>query len=140
MKSALTLAALLVLAPLAFSADVKDHTGTCTVTVPSDWSVNGSFGNAQSPDKKVSITVSSPTHGLNSLDQVKQIAPGLYKQDKVTKSTGSEFEMEGTNQAGKPNVYRAIPAGAKVCIAEIVYQSGTASDAKAIIETLKPVK
>jgi hypothetical protein len=54
----------------------------------------------------------------------------------VTKSSGSEFEMEGANQAGKPNVYRAVPAGAKVCIAEIVYQSGTVSDAKAIITTL----
>jgi hypothetical protein len=48
--------------------------------------------------------------------------------------------MEGTNQAGKPNVYRAVPAGAKVCIAEIVYQGGSVSDAKAMIETLKPAK
>ena len=140
MKSAFTLVALLLLAPLAFSADVKDHTGTCTVTVPSGWSISTLVGNAQSPDKKVSITVSSPTHGLNSLDQVKQLAPQMYKDDKVTKTSGSEFEMEGTSLGGKPNVYRAIPAGAKVCIAEIVYQSGTASDAKAIIETLKPVK
>jgi hypothetical protein len=139
-KSALAVAALLMLASLAFSAEVKDHTGTCTVTVPSDWTVAAAVGNAQSPDKKVSITVNSPTHGLNSLDQVKQMAPGIYKDDKVTKSGGSEFQMEGTNQAGKPNVYRAIPAGAKVCIAEIVYQSGSAGDAKAIIETLKTVK
>jgi hypothetical protein len=137
-KSAL--AVLLLFAPLAFSAEVKDHTGTCTVTVPSDWTIAAAVGNAQSPDKKVSITVTSPTHGLNSLDQVKQMAPGIYKDDKVTKSSGSEFEMEGTNQAGKPNVYRALPAGGKVCIAEIIYQSGSASDAKAIIETLKPVK
>jgi hypothetical protein len=69
-KSAFAFVALLLLAPLAFSAEVKDHTGTCTVTVPSDWTISTAVGNAQSPDKKISITVSSPTHGLNSLDQV----------------------------------------------------------------------
>jgi hypothetical protein len=48
--------------------------------------------------------------------------------------------MQGSSQAGQPNVYRAIPAGDKVCIAEIVYESGSADDARRIIETLKAVK
>lgn len=43
-------------------------------------------------------------------------------------------------QAGKPNVYRAIPAGDQLCIAEVVYESGSLADARQIIETLKAEK
>jgi hypothetical protein len=48
--------------------------------------------------------------------------------------------MGGMGTSGKPNFYLAVPAGARVCIAEITYESGTADDAKAILETLKSVK
>ena len=72
-----------------------------------------------SPDKKMSIIVSSPKRGLVSIAQVQQMAPAIYPDDKVTKSSTTEFEMEGKSTSGKPNVYRAVPAGARVCIAEI---------------------
>ena len=39
---------------------------------------------------------------------------------------------------GKPNFYRAIPSGGKLCIAEITYENpASASEAKAVIESLK---
>ena len=123
----------------ATAADTKpllNRDGNCTVMIPSSWSADD-LGGAQSPDKKVSIVVSSPKHGLTSMSDVAQIAPTIYTADKVTKSTGSEFEMAGNGINGKPNFYRAIPAAGKLCIAEITYESGTATDAKAIVETLK---
>lgn len=125
---------------LVAAADTKPVTnkdGNCVVSVPSTWTVEPNLGIAKSADKKVSIVVSSPSHGLSSLADVEQLAPTVYKNDKVTKSSSSEFEMEGTNGTDKPNVYRSIPARAKVCIAEITYQSGTPAEAKAIVETLK---
>jgi hypothetical protein len=143
MRSPLLLAYLFGASTLAFCGDTQplnDRTGTCTLMVPANWSVTAAFGSAQSADKKVTVVVSSPTHGLTSLDDVNKNAPTLYPDDKVTKNSSSEFEMEGANQAGKPNVYRAIPAGGKLCIVEVVYQSGAAADAKAIVESMKPAK
>jgi hypothetical protein len=102
---------------------LKSRTGDCAVSVPANWSLT-SYGTGQSRDRKISIVVSSPTHGLKSMAQVKQLAPGIYRNDKVVKDSSTEFEMQGSSQAGQPNVYRAIPAGDKVCIAEIVYESG----------------
>ncbi len=125
---------------IATAADTKtvtSRTGNCTLTIPSDWNFEQLVSTAQSPDKKITVTVTSPTHGLSTIAEVEETAPSVYKDDKVTKKTSSEFEMEGKSVTGKPNVYRAIPAGAKVCIAEIMYESGTAADARAIIETLK---
>ncbi len=116
---------------------VSNRDGNCSVTVPDNWILQQNVGIAQSADKKVAVVVSSPGHGLGSLADVEQLAPTLYPDDKVTKKSGSEFEMEGKNTADKPNIYRAIPAGSKVCIAEITYESGTAADALTIIETLK---
>lgn len=116
---------------------VTSHSGNCALSVPSSWTVEPLVGGAHSPDKKVSVVVSSPTHGLNSLAEVEEMAPTIYKEDKVTKRSSSEFEMEGKSMNGKPNVYRAIPAGAHVCIAEITYESGTDADAKAILATMK---
>jgi hypothetical protein len=107
------------------------------VSVPSSWTVEPNIGVASSADKKNSIIVSSPIHGLSTLADVEQLASTVYKNDKVTKSSGSEFEMEGMNGTDKPNFRRSIPAGAKVCFAEITYQSGTPAEAKAIVETLK---
>ena len=133
----LCLVSMSLFAAAADTKTVTSHSGNCTVSVPSNWEVEALVGGAHSPDKKMSVVVSSPTHGLNSLAEVQQMAPTIYKDDKVTKKSSSEFEMEGKSLNGKPNVYRAIPAGAHVCIGEIMYESGTADDAKAILETMK---
>ncbi|HJT69116.1 MAG TPA: hypothetical protein VJ731_02895 [Terriglobales bacterium] len=130
-------ASLVVLA--ADSQALKDHNGECVASVPADWSVS-SYGTAQSADKKMSIAVSSPTHGLTSMAQVRQIAPTIYKDDKVIKDSSSEFEMEGKSQNGKPNFYRAVPGSGKVCIAEVIYENDATGTAKGIIESLKPAK
>jgi hypothetical protein len=140
MKKLIVPFSLLALSLFANAADTKSvtsRTGNCTMTVPSTWTVEPLVGGAHSADNKVSLVVSSPTHGLSTLAEVEEIAPTVYKDDQVTKKSSSEFEMEGKSITGKPNVYRAIPAGAKVCIAEIMYESGSAADAKAIVETLK---
>jgi hypothetical protein len=134
---ALTLLSACLFANATETKSVTNRDGNCTVTVPANWIIQQNVGIAQSTDKKVAVVVSSPSQGLSSLAEVEQLAPTLYPDDKVTKKSGSEFEMEGKNTTDKPNVYRAIPAGAKVCIAEITYESGSIDDARAIIETLK---
>jgi hypothetical protein len=131
---------LLTLTLIASAADSKPVTnrdGNCVLSVPSNWNVDPGMGIASSPDKKISVVVSSPSHGLSTLAQVEQMAPTVYTNDKVTKSSSSEFEMEGASINGKPNFYRAVPAGAKVCIADLSYETGTPASAKAIIGTLK---
>jgi hypothetical protein len=118
---------------------VKSRIGNCEVMVPSDWSVTAGFGIGRSPDKKLLVAVTTPK-SMSSLAEVKQMAPTIYKDDKVTKDSGSEFEMAGTGMGGKPNIYRAIPAGTGVCIAEVNYEEGAEAVAKQVIETLKPAK
>jgi hypothetical protein len=134
---------LLSLSLCAVAADtqvVKSHAGNCAVVVPADWNATGGLGVARSPDKKLLVAVTTP-RSMNSLSEVKQMAPSIYTGDKVTKDSGSEFEMAGTGMGGKPNIYRAIPAGsAGVCIAEVNYESGTEDQAKQVIESLKVVK
>lgn len=130
-------AALYVMA--ADTKSVKNPDGNCVVSVPANWTV-GTLGNASSPDKKMSLVLSSPKHGLETIAQVQQMAPEIYKDDKVTKSSATEFEMEGKSTSGKPNVYRAILAGAKVCIVEITYENGATADARATVGTLKAAK
>ena len=117
----------------------KSLDGTCSVSVPTNWSTDA-LGGAESPDKKVNLTVSSPKHGLTSLAQVHELAPTVYKDDKVTKDTATEFMMEGKGLNGKPNVYRAVPAGDKVCIVELQYQNDDTAAVRAIATTLKPAK
>jgi len=117
----------------------KNPDGNCSISVPANWSTD-SLGGAESPDKKVTLTVSSPKHGLTSLAQVHQLAPTVYKDDKVTKDTASEFMMEGKSINGKPNVYRAVPAGDKVCIVDVQYDNNDAAAAKAIAGSLKAAK
>jgi len=126
-------------ASAADAKPVKNSDGNCIVSVPANWSVT-TFGTAESPDKKMSLVVSSPKHGLETIAQVQQMAPEIYKDDKVTKSSATEFEMEGKSTSGKPNVYRAIPAGAKVCIVEITYENGATTDARNTVGTLKAAK
>ena len=133
---------LLSLSFCAVAADtqaVKSHVGNCEVVVPADWSVTSNFGVAKSADKKLLLAVTSPK-SMSSLAEVKQIAPTIYKDDKVTKDSGSEFEMSGTGLGGKPNIYRAIPSASGVCIAEVNYESGTEGVARQVIETLKASK
>ena len=140
MKRTCKLLCILAVAVGAMAADTKlskNMDGTCSVSVPANWSTD-TLGGAQSPDKKMSSTVSSPKHGLTSLAQVHQLAPTVYTQDKVTQDSATEFMMEGKGINGKPNVYRAIPAGDKVCIVEVQYDNGDAAGAKAIAASLKP--
>jgi hypothetical protein len=118
---------------------VTSHDKSCQVTVPGSWTVSGMFGIANSPDNKVSVAVSSPLR-TTSLSETKQAAPMVYPNDKVIKSTPAEFQMEGLSMNNKPNVYRGIQLTGKVCIVEVIYESGTVADARAIADSLKSAK
>ena len=135
----LSILALWVSASAADTKAAKSLDGTCAVAVPSSWSTD-SYGGGKSADGKMTMTVSSPKHGLTSLAQVHQLAPTVYPDDKVTKDSSSEFIMEGKGINGKPNVYRAVPAGDNVCIVEVQYDNEDAAGAKAIAASLKPAK
>jgi len=75
---------------------------------------------------------------IDTFDELKQTARTVYKDSKVTKDSATEFEMVGKSITGKPDVYRAIPAGAgKFCVAEITYSAGTPEDASKILAALK---
>ncbi|MGD0736955.1 MAG: hypothetical protein ABR976_17625 [Terracidiphilus sp.] len=115
---------------------VTSHDKSCQVTVPGSWTVSGSFGIANSPDNKVSVTVNSPLR-TPSLSGTKQTAPMLNPADKVVKSTADEFQMEGRGMDNKPNVYRGIQLAGRVCIVEVTYESGTLDDARRIAMSLK---
>ncbi|HEY1464265.1 MAG TPA: hypothetical protein VGF44_12695 [Terriglobales bacterium] len=117
---------------------VKNNAGNCSISVPADWTVIASIGMANSADKKMSAIVSSPKYGDMTFDHVRQMAPTVYPDDKVTKNTSSEFQMEGMSGNGKPNVYRAVPAGAKACIVEVQYDNEDAAGAMAIATSLAP--
>jgi len=140
MKNICLFSCVLLTALATTAADTKTVTspeGKCAVTVPSTWTADG-LGGVDSPDKKISAIVRSPKHGLTSLADVKQMAPTVYKDDKVTKSSASDFQMEGKSLGGKPNFYRAIPAGAQLCILEVTYDNAaSAPQAKAVVDSLK---
>jgi hypothetical protein len=111
---------------------IPTHKGKCTITVPASWT--GTTSSARSPDKKLQITVSDPDQ---TFDELKTNVKTVYTDDKVTKSTATEFEMEGTSPINsKPNVYRGIPRPGGVCIAEITYDGASADDARKIVRTL----
>jgi len=118
---------------------VTSHDGSCQVTVPGDWQQEMSFGVANSPDKSMSIAVSSPKMSPQ-LSEIKQNAPQIYPDDKIVKDTPAEFQMEGKGLGGKPNVYRGIQIPGKVCLVEVTYTSGTIDDARKIAATLKSAK
>ncbi|MGD0789822.1 MAG: hypothetical protein ABR898_17750 [Terracidiphilus sp.] len=142
MKSVFLALAILTANPVLFAQagkPVTSHHGACQVTVPTSWSVSGMFGIANSPDNKVSVAVTSPIR-TTSLDETKQMAPMVYPNDKVTKSTAAEFQMEGLSMNNKPNVYRGIQLTGKVCLVEVIYESGTVDDARTIAATLKSAK
>lgn len=124
----------------AADKSVANRDANCHVSVASDWVSDALPGMAHSPDKKLTIVVSSPRM-IDSFTELKQNARKVYNESKVTKDSASEFEMEGKSPAGKPDVYRAIPGtGGKFCIAEVTYQGGTVEDARKIIQTLAPGK
>src|SRR6185437_11544446 len=108
---------------------ITTRKGHCTVSVPASWS--GTTSVSSSPDKKQSIAVSDPDQ---SFDDLKTNVGMVYKDDKVTKNTATEFEMEGTSPINnKPNVYRGIPRPGGVCIVEITYSGGSVDDARKIV-------
>jgi hypothetical protein len=117
---------------------VKSRDGACEVSVPNAWKVTPLLATAASPDNKVSITVTSPKM-IDSFAELKVNAKSVNKQNKSTRDTAADFEMEGLSIAGKPDVYRAIPAASgKYCIAEVIYENGAVDAARAIVRTLKP--
>lgn len=118
---------------------VTSHNGACQVTVPGDWSVSGTFGIANSADKTVDVAVTNP-RSTTTLADLKQTAQMIYTNDKVTKDTAAEFQMEGQSINGKPNVYRAIQFTGGVCVVEVTYSSGTIDDARKIAAALKSAK
>jgi len=132
-------AAIVMAAGVIAQADkiAKSTDGTCLVTVPGTWALGSVPSLATSSDKNMSVIVSSPKM-IDSFDELKKLARSTYPESKVTKDSATEFEMQGKSVTGKPDVYRAIPAGPnKFCIAEITYDSGTVDDARKIVLTLK---
>ena len=141
MKTVLALAALAAGSAMYAQGGkaVTSHDGSCQVTVPADWNVTEAFGMAESPDKTMSAVTSSPKL-TPMLSGLKQNAPTIYTNDKITKDTPTVFQMEGESMNGKPNVYRGIQIAGKVCIVEVQYSSGTIDDARKIAESLKSAK
>lgn len=117
---------------------VISHDGNCQVTVPADWASAGNFGLATSADKSMSVIVSSPNLSP-TLAIVAKNAPPLYPDDKVVKSTATEFQMEGQDGSGKPNVYRGIQVPNRVCLVEVTYRDSI-DEARKVAESLKSAK
>jgi hypothetical protein len=142
-RSAGFLALALMAGPMSWPADttvIKSRGGSCQVTVAAGWTPGELGGAAESPDKQLSLAISSPKM-VDSFAELKQTAKSVYKQSKVTKDTGSEFQMEGESITGQPDVYRAIPIGAsKFCIVEVTYKTGSPDGARAIALTLRGAK
>jgi hypothetical protein len=138
MRMGLTLAALAAGSILCAQSGktITNHDGTCQATAPAGWNVTG--GTATSPDGGSHINVSA-TSRPTTFDALKKTAPALFPNDKITKNSATEFEMEST--AAPANVYRAIPAAAsgKFCIAQVDFTVGV-SDARKMAETLKATK
>ena len=133
-----SLTIVIVLASIPARAQDKTVTtrdGSCQATIPASWVVGSFPGSAGSADKKSSIIISSPKY--SSFATLKDNARKVYANDKMTKDSPTEFEMEGKTDNGKPNVYRGVAARTKLCIGEVIYESGTAGDARKILSTLK---
>ncbi len=125
-KKIIVLAILALFTSSLWAADkvIKSRDGNCQISIPSDWSASEIPGFANSPDKQLTVAMSSPKM-VDSFSELKQTAHSVYKDSRVTKDSATEFEMEGMSQTGKPDVYRGIPAGGKVfCIVEVTYKSG----------------
>lgn len=114
---------------------ITTRDGKCEVTVPASWTAASFPGAASSPDRKVDVTTSAPRS--SDFQTLKDNAIKLYPNDKPTKNSTGEFEMEGKSMNNKPNVYRAVNSGGKICIVEVIYESGTVDDARKIANSLK---
>ena len=143
MNKIAALGAALAVASALCAADtkvIKSRDGGCQITIPGDWSPGVLGGTADSADRKVSAAVSSPKM-VDSFDQLKRTAQIIYRRSKVTKDSVSEFEMEGKSISDKPNVYRAVPVSDnRFCISEVIYENGTAEDARKIARTVSVAK
>lgn len=118
---------------------IKDFEGRCSVAVPADWAASQQ-GSARSSDKNISVVVISTAPRFRTLSDIRQFLTATYKNDRITQDSASEIEMEGMSSPGKPNFVRAIPAGGRVCLAEVVYTTGSQKDVRAIAESLSPVQ
>jgi hypothetical protein len=116
---------------------LKSRDGGCQVTIPADWEVSSLGASADSPDKKVSVTLSSPKM-IDSFSELKNGAKTAYKNSKVIKDSASDFGMEGQSITGVPDVYRAISISqSKFCIVESMYKTGDPAVARGVIATLR---
>src|SRR3954465_15353208 len=93
---------LLMISLCATSATLKSRDGLCQVTAPTGWTDGALPGSATSADSKTSLTASSPNM-IKSFDDLKKTAQAIYKNNKVTHNSGTEFEMEGKSTTGKPD-------------------------------------
>jgi hypothetical protein len=137
-SSAMLIASILLIASVPARAQdqvISSRDGSCQVMVPASWIAGGLPGMATTKDQKVGVVISSPKY--SSFATLKDNAQKAYPNDKVTKEAATEIEMEGKSNNGKPNAYRGIAAGGKFCIGEVVYETGTAGDARKILSTLK---
>lgn len=136
MAVSLSLIGLLAAVPAsAQDKTIATRDGSCMATVPASWVVGSFPGSADSADRKVGIIISTPRN--STFAELKDNARRLYPNDKVTKDSATEFEMEGKSMNNKPNVYRGIAAGSKVCIGEVIYERGTVEDARRVVGALK---
>ena len=95
---------LLIATAHAQDKTITTRDGSCLAIVPANWVVGSFPGSAGSVDKKSSIIISSPRY--SSFATLKDNARKVYANDKVTKDSATEFEMEGKSMDNKPNVYR----------------------------------
>ena len=133
----------LIMTHICWSADttsLRSRDGNCQVSVPADWSLGQLPGTAESSDKQLIVTITSP-RSLDSFSDLKQTAKFVYKGSKVTRDSATDFVLEGQSVTGKPDVYHAISIGSsRYCIVEVVYESGSPEPARAITQTLKAVR
>src|SRR5579864_3880561 len=92
---------LLLLAAGSMLADdskaIKTRDGKCQAAVPASWNVGMITSMATSSNPKMNAIVSSPLR--STFDAVKQNAQKLYTNDKVTKDSATEFQMEGKSMS-----------------------------------------
>ena len=87
----------------------------------------------------MSIIVSSPKRGLVSIAQVQQMAPGIYPDDKVTKSSTTELKWRANRHPASRMFTARSRLEPGVCIAEITYENGNTAT-KNIVGFLKATK
>jgi hypothetical protein len=118
---------------------VADPQVRCQITVPADWTVQGT--SAFSPDKRISAT---PTSVLSrtSFDDAKNTAKDVARPVKVLEDDKARFVYTfdpGSLAAGRSAWY-AIVRTAPVCAATLLFQPGAdAAVLKRIADSIAPV-